>query len=280
MIDIKQALIKAVVLLNNTSLSPQIDAEILLGHVLHSSRTFLYTHPEQQLSEYEHKQYEALLEKRANGTPIAYLVGYKEFWSLKLLVSSDTLIPRPETELLVELTLDHCQNINKAHILDLGTGSGAIALAIASEQPEWHLFAADQNPLTLELAKLNAQQLNLNNIEFFCSDWFTDVPKIKFNAIVSNPPYIAISDPHLQQGDVRFEPSLALISGKEGLDALAFLINSSYDHLLPGGWLLVEHGYQQGAAVGALFLKRGYQNIHCWQDMQGLDRVSGGQIAP
>jgi release factor glutamine methyltransferase len=279
MTDIKQALIKAVELLSNTSLSPQIDAEILLGHVLDTSRTVLYTHPEQQLAEHEQIQYEAIVEKRVNGTPIAYLVGYKEFWSLKLLVSSDTLIPRSETELLVELTLEHCQNINKAHILDLGTGSGAIALAIASERPEWQLFAADQSPLALKLAKFNAQQLKLTNLDFFCSDWFTNVPKLKFNAIVSNPPYIAMSDPHLHQGDVRFEPPLALISGKEGLDALAFLINSSYDHILPGGWLLVEHGYQQRTAVEAFFLKRGYQNIHCWQDLQGLDRVSGGQTA-
>ena len=276
MTDIKQSLSHAITLLAPLSPSASIDAEILLAYTLDSTRTFLYTYPEKELTTDQWKKYQQLLNKRAEGRPIAYLTGTREFWSLPLQVSENTLIPRPETELLVELALTLLNNRTTATILDLGTGSGAIALAIASAERNWQVHACDCSEAALTIAKKNAMQLGLSHLHFFCSDWFSAIPVQKFDAILSNPPYIAENDPHLQQGDVRFEPQTALVAGVDGLDALRIIIHDSYDRLQNNGLLLLEHGYDQKQAVAALLKECGYLRIQSWQDWQGNDRVSAG----
>ena len=275
-LTIKHALVWASTLLKETCDNAHLEAELLLAQIIAKSRVFLYTHPEYTLNLQQTEQYQQIINKRASGMPYAYLTGIREFWSLPLCVSTDTLIPRPETELLVELTLQFV-NDPAAHLLDLGTGSGAIALALASEKPQWHLLACDKSQAALNIASKNAHHLNLNNIQFLHSDWFQSLPQQQFNAIISNPPYIAESDCHLSQGDLRFEPRDALVSGVNGLDALIHIITNSYERLAPNGWLLLEHGYTQGQAVTDKLKQFGYQDIQCWQDWQGHDRVSGGR---
>lgn len=276
MIDIKQALKEAIQLLSETSPSATIDAEVLLAHTLGKTRAFLYAHPEELLNEDQWHGYQQLFKKRHQGYPIAYLIGSKEFWSLPLRTNEETLIPRPETELLVELTLALLKDKEQAFILELGTGTGAIALALASERPNWQILACDISQSALKIANDNKQQFGLSNLRFCHSDWFSAITEQIFDAIISNPPYIAEGDPHLNQGDIRFEPRGALVSGATGLEALTTIIQTSYPRLAPGGLLLVEHGFEQKQAVAALFKQAGYQNIHCWQDWQGNDRVSGG----
>lgn len=274
--SIQEALRTAIDHLTATSPSAQLDAEILLGYCLKKTRTFLYTYPEKILAPDQQEMYQQLISKRAEGQPIAYLTHSREFWSLPLSISKDTLIPRPETELLVELSLSLIKSNEPVNILELGTGSGAIAIALALERPDWQIIACDINEASLAVACQNVQHYGLSNVQMVHSDWFSSLGPTKFNAIISNPPYIASSDPHLEQGDVRFEPKLALISGPDGLDAISHLIENSYKHLLPGGVLLLEHGFQQKAAVALLLAQQGYENIQCWKDTQGNDRVSGG----
>ncbi|MDA9272074.1 peptide chain release factor N(5)-glutamine methyltransferase [bacterium] len=274
--DIKQALIKATAMLVQTSPSARMDAEILLCHTLKTSRAYLYTHPEVKLNPTQLAQYQQFTTQRNQGIPIAHITGTREFWSLPLHVTSDTLIPRPETERLIELTLMHLANRPHANILDLGTGSGAIALALAVERPNWTIVACDKSPAALTVACENAEQLNLSTIQFIHSDWFTNIPKQLFDAILSNPPYIAEHDPHLTHGDVRFEPINALVSGIDGLNDIRYLIKHSYEWLLPQGLLLLEHGYDQGPTVTSLLNQSNYQNVQCWQDGQDHDRISGG----
>jgi release factor glutamine methyltransferase len=274
---IKAILSQAITALRPVSLSAEIDAEILLASALHKNRAFLHAYPEYCLKDEEYTIYQDLIAKRSLGQPIAYLLGRREFWSLSLQVNEHTLIPRPETELLVELTLSLLQGQMSASILDLGTGSGAIALALATEKPNWNLLACDIHPATLAVAEKNRETLKLDNVEMICSDWFRDLPLRSFDAIVSNPPYIAANDPHINQGDLRFEPKKALVSGEQGLYDLASIIEQSHERLNPGGLLLVEHGFSQKEAVIALFKAHGYENINSWQDWQGHDRVCGGR---
>lgn len=274
--NIKTALSHAQACLQNTSSSPRIDAEILLLFVLNKTRTYLYTHPEAVLTREQWQQYETLLDRRRLGHPIAHLTQTKEFWSLPLRVTADTLIPRPETELLVEITLKYLATTENAHVLDLGTGSGAIALALASERSAWHIDAYDRSEAALQVARQNALNLKLSQIEFGLSNWFKSIPSKRYQAIVSNPPYIAENDKHLKEGDVRFEPQQALTSGIDGLDALTEIIKTGIHYLQADGFLLVEHGYDQKNAVAALFMQFGYKNIQNFKDFEGNERVTVG----
>ena len=274
---IKTELALATAALTPVSSSARLDSELLLSKIIHQSRTFFYTHPEYTLTALEHHTFQQLLAQRLAGMPIAYLTGTREFWSLPLVVTTDTLIPRPDTERLVELALSLLPETSHANILDLGTGTGAIALALASERPSWTLLACDKSQAAVNTARANATQLGIKNLNVLCSNWFNSIPKQRFDAIVSNPPYIAENDPHLLQGDVRFEPRDALVSGVDGLDALLYIIERSRDWLLPGGFIALEHGFEQGPAVTAALKQFGYQHVKCWQDWQGNDRVSIGQ---
>ena len=276
MIDIRTALERAMHLLDKPHAESRLEAELLLSHVLKKNRAYIFAHPEALLHPNQLEAYQQLIAQRAEGTPIAYLTGQREFWSLNLKVSKDTLIPRHETELLVELALDLIPDTPETCILDLGTGSGAIALAIASERPTWKIIASDFSKAALKVAQYNAVNLGITNVHFYHSSWFSTLPKHHYHAIISNPPYIAEQDPHLKQGDIRFEPLSALASGQDGLADLQYIIQHSYECLLPGGLLLLEHGYDQKNHLNAILNKLGYTNVRSWQDIQGHDRVSGG----
>lgn len=258
--------------------SPQLDCELLLCYTLDVGRTWLRTWPEKEISQPLEAKFRALLEQRVEGQPIAYLIGSRGFWSMDLQVSKDTLIPRPETELLVELALG-LQLPKNSDGLDLGTGTGAIALALASERPDMNFVAVDSQSGAVSLANKNCQALGLANVEIFQSDWFDSVQltEDQFDLIVSNPPYISATDPHLQQGDVRFEPNTALVSGIDGLDDLKKIIAKSPFYLKPNGWLLLEHGFDQGSAVARLMSEAGFQKVVTHQDYNLIDRVTLGQ---
>lgn len=254
--------------------SPKLDAEVLLGFVLGQSRTYLYTWPERELSATQQSLLEELVARRASGTPVAYLVGEREFWSLPLQVNEHTLIPRPETELLVEQALARLPRSGRA--LDLGTGTGAIALALVSERPDAEIWAVDASLEALKVARANVERLGLP-VQLVHSDWFAQVSGQRFHLIVSNPPYIAEADPHLGQGDVRFEPLTALASGRDGLADIRQIVARAPAHLHPGGWLLFEHGYDQGAPVRELLTRAGFSGVETVQDYGGNDRVTLGQ---
>lgn len=256
----------------------RLEAEILLAHVLDSSRTWLYAHADDDIDPTYIESYRKLLTARAAGQPIAYLTGVCEFWSLPLQVTPDTLIPRAETELLVEHALLHIPQRNIVDILDLGTGSGAIAIAIAHERPSARIVASDISVAALALASANAQRLQLGNIAFLESSWFSALAQQRFNLIVSNPPYIAEHDKHLGQGDLRFEPIAALTSGSDGLDAIREILSRVPEHLKASGWLLLEHGLDQAAAVRLLMSKSGFVDIRTWRDLEQRERVSGGML--
>lgn len=276
MINIRTALNQAVTELSLINADARLDAELLMGHVLNKNRAYIFAHPEQALTQTQLDDYHHLITARAKGMPIAYLIGYREFWSLTLKVNAHTLIPRHETERLVELTLELLADTAGAYILDLGTGSGAIALALATERPDWNISACDYSLEALAVAKENADTLSIKNINFYHSDWFTNLPNQQYHAIISNPPYITEQDPHLQQGDLQFEPINALVSSQEGLADLQYIIQQSYNRLLPNGMILLEHGFDQKVPVNAILNRSGYRNVQCWQDIQGHDRVSGG----
>jgi len=256
--------------------SPKRDAEILLGFVTGRSRTFIMAFGETSLTASELEQLEALLARREQGEPVAYLVGEREFWSLPLSVSPATLIPRPDTECLVEQALLRLP-ASPQKVLDLGTGTGAVALAIASERPDCQLTGVDLQPEAVKLAQHNAQKLAISNASFVQGSWFTPVSGQQFAVIVSNPPYIDAADPHLAEGDVRFEPASALVADNAGLADLQTLIEHAPQHLLPGGWLLLEHGWQQAQQVQQLFRQAGYHQVATVKDYGGNDRVSLGQ---
>jgi len=257
--------------------SPKRDVEILLGFVTGKSRSWLIAFDETVLTDAQLLQLDSLLARRARGEPVAHLVGEREFWSLPLRVSDATLIPRPDTELLVEQALAHLPAA-PATLLDMGTGTGAIALALASERPDCQVTGVDRIDAAVELATLNAQRLKLINTTFLRSHWFRAIPPQRFAMIVSNPPYIDASDHHLEQGDVRFEPRSALVADEAGLADLRTLIDQAPDWLLPGGWLLLEHGWQQGEAVAALMHRKGYHLVETVNDYGGNPRVTVGQF--
>lgn len=256
--------------------SAKRDAEILLQYITGQSRTFIFAFAETELKATELTELELLLQRRELGEPIAYLIGEREFWSLPLFVSPATLIPRPDTECLVEQALFRLPKKN-CQVLDLGTGTGAIALAMATERPESAIIGVDFNPDAVSLAKRNQVRLTIKNVQFLQSDWFNSLSSQHFDMIVSNPPYIDESDYHLQQGDVRFEPLTALVADNQGLSDLAHIVSESTAYLKHQGWLLVEHGWQQGAAVRELFKQYGYSNIETCLDYGGRDRISLGQ---
>lgn len=253
--------------------SPRRDAEILLGFVTGKTRTFILAFGETPLTRDECERLEALLARRARGEPVAYLTGEREFWSLPLFVSSATLIPRPDTECLVEQALARLPP-QPCQILDLGTGTGAIALALASERPDCDVTAVDVVPDAVTLARRNAERLGLANVTVLLSHWFSAVEGRQFELIVSNPPYIDADDPHLAQGDVRFEPRSALVAAQEGLADIGWIIAQSRRFLRPGGWLMIEHGWRQGEAVRALFDQAGYRQTETCRDYGDNERLT------
>ncbi|AYH01614.1 peptide chain release factor N(5)-glutamine methyltransferase [Pectobacterium parmentieri] len=256
--------------------SPKRDAEILLGFVTGKSRTFVLAFGETELRAAEQQQLTELLARRELGEPIAYLIGVREFWSLPLVVSPATLIPRPDTECLVEQALLRLPK-TPCDVLDLGTGTGAIALAIASERHDCQVVGVDLQPEAVALATKNAQQLRLDNARFLPGSWYSPLEHRRFALIASNPPYIDADDVHLSQGDVRFEPASALVAADNGLADLRIIIESAPHYLEVGGWLLLEHGWQQGDAVRQLLQARGFTQLETCQDYGGNDRVSLGR---
>lgn len=256
--------------------SPARDAEILLCHCLDKARSWLYTWPEAEVPAEALEHFQQLLKRRYQGEPVAYLTGHREFWSLDLQVAPSTLIPRPETETLVEWALTLPLPIDAA-ALDLGTGTGAIALALASERPGWRVRGLDVNAEAVQLARSNAQQNKLQQVAFTQSDWFTAVAKTRFALLVSNPPYVEANDEHLSLGDVRFEPASALVAADNGLADLAHIVELAPDYLEDNGWLLLEHGFEQACAVRELLSRRGFSLVETRLDLAGHERITGGR---
>ncbi|HET7597036.1 MAG TPA: peptide chain release factor N(5)-glutamine methyltransferase [Burkholderiales bacterium] len=256
----------------------RLEAEILLGHALSRERSFLHARPEFEPEADAIARFAALIERRRVGEPVAYILGEREFWSLPLKVNRDTLIPRPETELLVEQALARIPLDAAWYIADLGTGSGAIALALARERPGCRIVASDVAAGALAAARANAAALDIGNIEFCDGNWFEPLAGKRFNMIVSNPPYIAAGDVHLDQADVAFEPRAALVGGADGMDAITAIAAGAPEHLEPGGHLLLEHGYNQAAVVAATLAKAGFVDVRCYRDLCGHGRVSAASL--
>lgn len=256
----------------------RLDVELLLAAALGKSRSYLRTWPERIVGSEAAQVFAGYLQRRRQGEPVAYILGQQGFWSLDLEVAPHTLIPRPDTELLVELALERLPDA-QARVLDLGTGTGAIALALGRERSGWRLIAVDRVPEAVALAERNRLRVGLDNVEVRASHWFSALAGERFNLIVSNPPYIRAQDPHLSEGDVRFEPASALVSGSDGLDDIRQIIAAAPDHLQPGGWLLLEHGYDQAALVRELFAQRGFEQIESREDHGGHERVTLGRLA-
>ncbi|MDH5423366.1 MAG: peptide chain release factor N(5)-glutamine methyltransferase [Gammaproteobacteria bacterium] len=262
--------------LQNVSDSARLDAEVLLAMVLNKNRSYFRAFAEQELTTAEQLQFLALLDKRSEGQPIAHITGHREFWSLDLTVNEHTLIPRPDTEVIIEFILHHFPQ-DKLRLADLGTGSGAIALALASEKPQWEILATDQSAQALTVAQNNALKHQLTNVCFKQGSWFEPLGTQPFDIIISNPPYIPERDPHLLQGDVRFEPMTALASGTDGLDDIRHLIKHAKTYLQTQGWLILEHGYDQQAAIYQLFQQAGFMNIRQRNDYADNPRMTAGQ---
>ncbi|TAK60415.1 peptide chain release factor N(5)-glutamine methyltransferase [Methylobacter sp.] len=275
--SIKSALAEAVDTLTSVSDSPLLDAEVLLCQALNKPRSHLRAWPDQQLQPEQLSAFKTLLEQRQKGTPIAYITGNREFWSRDFQVTPDVLIPRPDTELLIELSLKLIPADEPVNVIDLGTGSGIIAITLAAERPLAQISATDFSLAALRIAQLNADKHQINNIEFYQSDWFADVPDTKFNLIISNPPYIAEDDSHLQQGDVRFEPKTALSAAEQGLGDIKIIADIARRYLKPCGHLLIEHGYNQQQQIQILFKDLHYENVQTYTDLSGQPRVTYGQ---
>lgn len=253
------------------------DARILLAHVLAANHAFLLTHPEHVLTSQQEANFRHLVEQRSIGQPVAYLIGKREFYDLIFNVNAAVLIPRPETELLVEWALRLIPEHQSCEILDLGTGSGAIAITIAKHKPQTRVTAVDLSTAALAVASRNAIELQVRNVDWITSNWFDELSDRKFDLIVSNPPYVAAHDPHLQRGDLRFEPQVALSAGEDGLACIAHIIQSAPQYLSPAGWLLLEHGYDQASQCKRLLAEKDFSNICSYPDLAGIMRVSGGQ---
>ncbi|KAA0947042.1 peptide chain release factor N(5)-glutamine methyltransferase [Pseudomonas sp. ANT_H14] len=258
------------------SSTARLDVELLLAAALGKSRSYLHTWPEKIVSSEAALTFASYLQRRRSGEPVAYILGQQGFWKLDLEVAPHTLIPRPETEMLVEAALELLP-ATPANVLDLGTGSGAIALALASERPDWKITAVDRVLEAVALAERNRQRLHLNNATVLSSHWFSALKDHTYDLIISNPPYIADTDPHLAAGDVRFEPASALVAGHDGLDDLRLIIAQAPVHLDAGGWLLLEHGYDQAQAVRDLLLAQGFEEVQSRIDLGGHERISLGR---
>jgi release factor glutamine methyltransferase len=258
-------------------LGDRVDAEVLLLHALGKPRSWLFAHAEDEASADVQAACAALVERRAAGEPVAYITGRRGFWSLDLEVTPATLIPRAETELLVELALARLPQGGPYAVADLGTGSGAVALALAQERPHARVVATDCSAEALAVARRNAQRLGIHNVSFAHGDWLAPLADRRFDLVVSNPPYIEAADAHLAQGDLRFEPMTALASGKDGLHAIRVIVAAARAHLAGRGWLLFEHGWKQGVAARELLQAAGYGEVFTAQDLEQRDRVSGGR---
>lgn len=251
------------------------EAEVLLAAALNKPRSYLIAWPEADVSDAAETRYRAWLESRRSGVPVAYLLGTREFWSLPLVVNEATLIPRPDTELIIEQALA-LELPGNASVVDLGTGSGAIALALATERPHWQITAVEQSEPALAVARGNGRRLGLANVDWALGSWFSGLQGDRFALIVSNPPYIAEDDEHLSQGDLRFEPRSALASGVDGLDDIRAIVAASSRHLETPGQILLEHGFEQGASVRRLLSAAGFQDVISYRDLAGHERISGG----
>lgn len=256
-----------------------LDAEVLLAHALKKSRAYLLTWPDTVIADPIVAQYQDYLKRRALGEPIAYIVGYKEFWSLPIAVNRDTLIPRADTECYLQWLLERFADKSSLRVLDLGTGSGAIALALAHEKPQWAICAVDCSKKALTVARHNAKNLQCPQIEWLHSDWYAALAGRVFDVIIANPPYIAEEEPHWQQGDLRFEPKSALVSAEKGLKDLAQIIRQAPQYLTSAGLLLVEHGYLQGCSVHSLFVEAGFSAVETHRDYGGQPRWTVGNYS-
>jgi release factor glutamine methyltransferase len=256
----------------------RLDVELLLAAALGKPRSFLHTWPERIVSSEAAQTFNGYLQRRRTGEPVAYILGQQGFWNIDLEVATHTLIPRPETEMLVETALELLPAAIPHRLLDLGTGTGAIALSLAKDRAQWSVTAVDRVDEAVQLAERNRQRLHLDNAQVLLSHWFSAVEGQRFDLILSNPPYIPANDPHLVEGDVRFEPSSALVSGQDGLDDLRSIISKAPAHLLAGGWLLLEHGYDQGAAVRELLSHHGFEHIQTRRDLGDHERITFGRV--
>lgn len=256
--------------------SAAVDARVLLCHVIAQSQSYLFTWPDKVLTEQQQAMFSQLVEQRQSGHPVAHLTGERDFWTLRLAVNPATLIPRPETECLVEAALELLTPTDKT-VCDLGTGTGAVALAIASERKDIEVTGVDRIEDAVTLATQNARTNNVANSRFVVSNWFNALADSQFDMIVSNPPYVEADSEYLQQGDVRFEPLSALTAGADGLDDIKIIIAHAVTHLREGGWLLLEHGYTQASSIQSLFELHGFAEIHTRQDLAGLDRITAGK---
>jgi release factor glutamine methyltransferase len=254
-----------------------LEARVLLRHVMQRDAAYLIAHAEEALDPQRAAAFDILVARRAAGEPIAYITGTREFFGLDFRVTPDVLIPRPETELLVELAFARIAPEQECQVLDLGTGSGCVAISIARHRNRAHVTAIDRSMEALALARENAHLLRVRNVMFVPGEWFGPVADQRFDLILANPPYVAENDPHLALGDVRFEPRIALVAGADGLDAIRAIVAEAERHLVARGWLLFEHGYEQGAASRALLQAAGFRGVGSWRDLSGHERVSGGQ---
>ncbi len=276
--DIQQALQQASQNLSDSSPSATLDAQILLSHVLQCNTAHLLAWPEKKLHKSQLSNYQQLIKQRRQGRPVAHLTGSREFWSLNFSVNNSTLIPRPETETLIEFILKKFGDKKNLKLLDMGTGTGAIAIALATEKPDWKIFASEVSADALKLASDNSNHHQTNKISFIQSDWFTNIKHKDFDIIVSNPPYITNNDPHLLAGDVRYEPKSALASGKNGMADIEHLCLHAKNHLTASGCLIIEHGYNQKQLVAECFTKNGFTQIEQKQDLAGHDRMTAGSF--